>query len=152
MHAATILASYFLVALIVYFSWQMWDRPRPDVVLGGKAAPNLHSFPSGHMAGIAAYYTMLFYYWLRNTDMLSERIFGIIVLTAWIGVVGVARLEQSTHWITDIIAGTAIGLIWFGVLVAAIRKAERIAHTSNEREYRSVQQTRAMEPTEHASE
>lgn len=127
LHAVTIFVSYFLVAGIVFTGWQIWDRPRPELVLNGVAAPAFHSFPSGHMAETTVVYSLFGYFWLRLASHWSERVFGILVLTIWLGLVGVARLEMGTHWITDILAGALIGLGWFGVLVVALRRAEAIS-------------------------
>ncbi|MEZ4869111.1 MAG: phosphatase PAP2 family protein [Caldilineaceae bacterium] len=126
LHAATILLSYLLVSVIVLIGWQSWDRPRPDLVFNGAAAPGFHSFPSGHMAETTIFYGLLCYLWLRQSPYRSERIFGCLFLAVWLGLVGIARLELGTHWLTDIIAGTITGLSWLWVLAVALQRAEAV--------------------------
>lgn len=128
--AASVVAAYVGMRPIVALGWWMWDRPRPDVILGGAASPPLHSFPSGHIALAISVYGLLAYLWWERSRSVVERTLIVILTAAWCAVVGVARVRLGTHWPSDIIAGAALGIVWvFGVIVA-LRTAERAGATS----------------------
>src|SRR5688500_11706176 len=44
--AVTVIVSYIVARTLVILGWKLWDRPRPDLIADGIAAPPLHSFPS----------------------------------------------------------------------------------------------------------
>lgn len=119
----SIAASYLLVSLLVLLGWTIWDRARPTLVLDGIAAPDLHSFPSGHMAQSMAVYGMLWYFWLRKIRHKGEYFVALLLLAIWVGLIAIARLLLGAHWVTDIIAGTFIGLMWLLFLIRALRRS-----------------------------
>ncbi len=120
----SIAAAYLLVSLLVLLGWAIWDRARPDLVVNGMAAPDLHSFPSGHLAQSTAVYGMIWYLWLRKIHHRGEYLLAVGLLVLWVGVVALSRLVLGAHWVTDIGAGVLVGLVWLVVLVAALRRAE----------------------------
>lgn len=119
----SIAAAYMMVSLLVLIGWTIWDRPRPTLVFDGAAAPDLHSFPSGHMAQSVAVYGMLWYVWLHKIRHKSEYFLAIVLFAVWISLIASSRLVLGAHWVTDIIAGTLIGLSWTLALVRALRRA-----------------------------
>lgn len=125
LRALSIAASYLLVSLLVLLGWTIWDRPRPTLVINGMAAPDLHSFPSGHMAQSMAVYGMIWYFWLRKIRHKGEYIVALLLLVLWIGIIAVARLLLGAHWVTDIIAGVLVGLAWLAVLIRALHRIEQ---------------------------
>ena len=121
----TFVASYVLTRFVVLVGWKTWDRARPDLIAGGLAAPPLHSFPSGHMALLMSVYGLLAYLWMRHTRSWAERAFALILLSLLCAVVGTARVRLGSHWPSDIIAGTVVGIAWLVAVVVALRMAER---------------------------
>lgn len=128
--ALTILLSYFMVSALVLIGWLVWDRPRPELIAGGLAAPAFHSFPSGHMAQSITVYGLFGYLWLRQTVRRSEQIFGLGLLSLWLGNIAFTRLVLGSHWPSDVVAGTLLGLFWLGVLMLAIAKAEAYSQSA----------------------
>lgn len=124
LRALTVLAAYFLLDLLVGTGWLLWDRARPDLVLGGAAAPGLHAFPSGHAAQVVSLYGFFTWLWTRETRSRAERAFALLALAALLGVVALSRLRLGTHWPSDVLAGTLLGAAWLAVLAAALRRAE----------------------------
>ena len=97
------------LAVLVLKAW--FDRPRPDA---GSAVPLPESaaFPSGHAASGAAVVGTF-------TILLAERIAGQRARThLWIGAaivgvaVGLSRIALNVHYVTDVIAGWCLGLVW----------------------------------------
>lgn len=126
LRALTVVGAFFLADVAVGLGWLAWNRPRPDLIAGGLAAPGLHSFPSGHVAQAAASFGILVYLWMSNTRSALERVFAVLVWIALVGAVALARLRMGAHWPTDVIAGAVIGLAWLAVSIAALRRAEAL--------------------------
>jgi undecaprenyl-diphosphatase len=89
-------------------------RPRPDVVhLVGTAGS---SFPSGHSAAAAAgwcaFALVLSRHWTRRGRSIAAACAGVIAVA-----VASSRALLGVHWLTDVIAGLAVGWGWF-LLVA----------------------------------
>ena len=125
--AATLVASYLLVRVIVLVGWLTWDRPRPTLILDGVAAPPLHSFPSGHVALALSVYGLLAYVWFERSRSVVERGLVVVLTLAWCLIVGAARVRLGTHWPSDVIGGAVLGLAWLPFAVTALRRAEGTA-------------------------
>jgi membrane-associated phospholipid phosphatase len=124
LRALTVIGSFFLADVVVGLGWLTWNRPRPDLVAGGLAAPGLHSFPSGHVAQAAASLGILVYLWMTNTRSRLERVFAVLCWLGAVGCVALARMRLGAHWPTDVIAGAALGVAWLAVSILALRRAE----------------------------
>jgi membrane-associated phospholipid phosphatase len=117
-------ATYVLQRPIVVLGWAMWDRPRPDLIAAGIAAPGLNSFPSGHAALTFSMYGLLTWLWIRATRSPTERATAAVLFALLIFVVGWSRVVLSSHWPSDILAGWVVGLCWVTTIVVAQRRAE----------------------------
>jgi membrane-associated phospholipid phosphatase len=97
-------------------------RVRPDFISAASASSP--SFPSGHSAGSLAIYGFLAYaIALRLADARHRT--GIFLLTATVVfAIGFSRIFLSLHFVTDVIAGYAIGSFW---LLAGILYCRRTA-------------------------
>jgi len=82
------------------------------------------SFPSGHAtAAMALYGFLLFTIWKHDNHCLKKGfIFFLIILIA---LVGMSRLYLGVHYLTDVLAGYTIGLIW---LFAGAKLHEYLLH------------------------
>jgi undecaprenyl-diphosphatase len=91
-------------------------RERPDVL---QLAPfSGTSFPSGHSAAAAATYmaaAFVIAIGLRRTQRLLVVAMASFVAAA----VGATRALLGVHWLTDVLAGLAVGLAWFVVCAVA---------------------------------
>jgi membrane-associated phospholipid phosphatase len=97
------------------------DRDRPDIA---QLAPFTgSSFPSGHSAAAAAtYFAAAMVLTLRSGPRLKAFAAGVAALLA--GGVGATRALLGVHWLTDVLAGIAVGFGWF--LVCAVVFGGRI--------------------------
>jgi membrane-associated phospholipid phosphatase len=83
-------------------------RPRPDVAALDEVSVGT-SFPSGHAAAAAAYSAIAIVIFERTRN---RWIRAITVLTAVAVplIVGIGRMYRGVHYLTDVIAGTALGV------------------------------------------
>jgi membrane-associated phospholipid phosphatase len=130
--AVTVIVSYALARTHVVLGWQLWDRPRPQLIAGGVAAPPLHSFPSGHIVLAMSVYLLLAYAWCRASRSWIERIIAIVLTLAWCAAAGLARVRLGSHWPSDVIAGGVIGLAWAAVVILAVHRTDRAVNAPSD--------------------
>lgn len=128
--AATVVVTYLGQFALVWISWGMWSRDRPDLIADGLAAPSLHSFPSGHVVVIVTVYGLLFYLWFRRSRSILEKLITLLFSALWIGLISLSRLALGAHWPSDVIAGLLMGVLWLAVIITALERAENAARSS----------------------
>jgi membrane-associated phospholipid phosphatase len=121
--AIAFVAAYVLARGIVWVGWLLWNRDRPRFILDGKAAPPLHSYPSGHIVLALSAWGILVYLWIRASKSWPERVLAAALLVGLVALTGVARVRLGAHWPSDVIAGFIIGLAWLAVVVRALHQA-----------------------------
>ena len=106
--AAAVAGSAALSLLLLYAMYAVWDRPRPEEVLGkmnielmpGHSYAPIPSYPSGHLVVTAA---------LAGA---AARLFPVLRLPLWayVAIVGFSRILFGSHFPSDVIAGIVLGL------------------------------------------
>lgn len=105
------------------------DRERPDVLQLAPWAGS--SFPSGHTAAAAALWAAVaLVLGLRARRGDRAMLAGAAALIA--SAVGATRALLGVHWLTDVIAGLAVGWAWF--VVCAVAFGGRIMHLGEPRD------------------
>lgn len=123
--ALLVIAAYVPAKLLIFTGWLIWSRARPDFIAGGVAVPpSLHSYPSGHTLQTITVYGVLAWFWVRASSSRVEQTVVWMLLAALCAAVALARLRLGTHWPSDVVAGTVVGVAWLGVLIAAQRRFE----------------------------
>lgn len=91
------------------------SRDRPGNIYEGF---DRYSFPSGHAAGSAVLYGFLtvLLAWQRPWNVRLPLFAGAGVL---ISLIGFSRLYLGVHWLSDVVAGYALGLAWAALFSAA---------------------------------
>ncbi len=94
------------------------DRARPPALLaiGSYDSPSL---PSGHATYAAAVWTMVAVVVAAGTTRRWPKVAVWVAAGAIIGTVGITRLYLAAHWLTDVVAGWAIGAVWTLLVVRA---------------------------------
>jgi membrane-associated phospholipid phosphatase len=112
--AAILLISTLATLKIVQWSKELFGRARPSnafEVLGSG------SFPSGHAALGAAFFTACIYVFApRIRSKMQRKIFVALCVVAII-LIGLSRIVLGVHWATDVVAGWAVGV---GVAVGSV--------------------------------
>jgi len=71
--------------------------------------PNSYAFPSGHAAGSAATYGILLYLAARRRSSVA-RVVAALMFGAVVGLIAFSRLYLHVHYLSDVLAGTALGV------------------------------------------
>ena len=101
---------------------EIFHRNRP---IGALIAETSSSFPSAHAIISIAFYAFIFYLLATNAKsgfskyLLISLVFLVPVL------LGFSRLYLGVHYLSDVLAGYAIGDIWFLIGVYAIKFINR---------------------------
>lgn len=108
-------ASYLGVVLTVAATKQLLHRPEPYDSVGDPG----RSFPSGHSAtAITVWGGIALVLMLNRTRPMQRRmITGLLTVVVVMAVTMVAR---SAHWISDVLAGLAVGAAWLTIGSAVV--------------------------------
>src|SRR6266498_544040 len=100
--------------LLWYFLSHYFERPRPptqiDIVLSDP------SFPSGHTLSAIICYGFLAYLLVPGMSSRFWKWFVVILLTFVTAFIGFSRLILGGHYVTDVVAGYAVGIAWAGLV------------------------------------
>lgn len=111
LEAASFVAAW-ATALLATVVKAVMRRPRPiaGTDLRVVAAPlGGSSFPSGHVLTYVGIYGFLAYLlYVAAPDVRVRRV-GVTTLLGLVGLVGVSRIQQGHHWLTDVVASYLLG-------------------------------------------
>lgn len=94
-------------------------RVRPNLVEPLAQVPDTMSFPSGHATVAIAFYMVLGIVAAGWTSRWETRIFFILGGLVMAFLLGFSRLYLGVHYLTDVVAGYAIGAVWATVAITA---------------------------------
>ena len=92
---------------------QVVNRARPPAALVLDPVETNMSFPSGHTIGAAAFALALAYLWWRAQRGPFRAWLGLGIALAVTVAMAISRLYLAYHWLTDVLASTALA---FGVI------------------------------------
>jgi membrane-associated phospholipid phosphatase len=79
------------------------------------------SFPSGHTLNATVVTTVVVYLLLRHVSAAWARVVVVVTGALFVLGIGLSRVFLGHHWLTDVVAGWALGLGWAAVVVTAHR-------------------------------
>ncbi len=106
-----IIAMYMMGLIIFWVLALAFNRVRPSLP-GLLAAVPFPSFPSGHMIQTITLLSALLYLYLPAVKSLGTRRLLVALAVGYVLLVAVDRIVTNAHYITDVMAGTGIGLVW----------------------------------------
>lgn len=92
--------------------------PLADAVPPYETSP---SFPSGHTLNATVITTVLVYLVLRRLESAVARTAVVVVGAGFVVTMGLSRVFLGHHWLTDVVAGWALGLGWAAAVITAHR-------------------------------
>lgn len=113
--ATIMLLSVVSTSLIIGTLKQFFMRARPDLAVtalfhfSGTILED-PSFPSAHAAMAAAFFTVLAYLFAPRLRTWVRRELFIVVSVLAIIAIGLSRILLNVHWVSDVIAGWALGI------------------------------------------
>jgi undecaprenyl-diphosphatase len=105
-------------AIIWYSLTGIFDRVRPTNQIGIVVSDP--SFPSGHAISAVLCYGLLAYFLIPKMPSLFWKWVVAITSVLTMAYIGFSRLYLGGHYLTDIIAGYALGLAWAGLVFTLI--------------------------------
>ena len=104
--------------MIFHFLSVFIARQRPPTQIW--IVVNIPGFPSGHAVAVVACYGLLAYLLAPKMPSLFWKITVITAALLIILFVGFSRIFMGGHYLTDILAGYAVGIAWFGLAYTLI--------------------------------
>lgn len=90
-----------------------FERVRPEH-LHGFVQVSGWSFPSGHAQASLAVYGFACYLWCRNLPP-GSRALWCAMAAALIAAIGVSRILLQVHFLSDVLAGFSLSVVWLGL-------------------------------------
>jgi undecaprenyl-diphosphatase len=106
--------------LLWYFLSRYFDRPRPTTQMA--IILDIPSFPSGHALSSLVFYALLAYLLVPRMPNRFWKVFTATLLTLVIASVGLSRVILGGHYVTDVLAGYAVGFAWVGLVYTLVEK------------------------------
>jgi undecaprenyl-diphosphatase len=103
----------------------IFARARPDLTLA-LSASHSYSFPSGHAMMSVAAFGALAYAALRLASEPWMRSAALAFASCAAAAVALSRVYLGVHWVSDIVAGAAAGLVWLATTVAVYELRRRL--------------------------
>jgi membrane-associated phospholipid phosphatase len=77
-------------------------------------------FPSGHAITVVVFYGLLAYWIVPKVPSVFWKVVVAAAAIFIMGFVGFTRIFTGGHYLTDVLAGYAVGIAWFGVVFTLI--------------------------------
>lgn len=94
----------------------VYERPRPDSAMWW-AYEKSKSFPSGHSSTTGFLYPYLIFLGLTTIDNKKLKLSIVITSSILIVIIPISRIILGVHYLTDCLAGLALGLAIFGLFM-----------------------------------
>lgn len=100
-------------------------RPRPVFSENIGHVYKYFSFPSGHMISSAICFGFLAYFFVPKISSRFWKAAFVLFNVLMVVFVGFSRFFVGAHYLTDVIGGTVVGIIWFCVVVMFFESKSR---------------------------
>ena len=109
----------WLGAATIFFGLStLLDRARPATQIW--IIVNIPGFPSGHAVSVVVFYGLMAYLLAPKMRTVFWKAFVVGMALLLIVFVGFSRIFTGGHYLTDILAGYAVGIAWAGVAYTSI--------------------------------
>jgi membrane-associated phospholipid phosphatase len=104
-------------SLFLFLS-HLFARPRPPTQIW--IVLNIPGFPSGHAITVIVFYGLMAYLLAPKIRSAFWKVAVVAAVLLIIGFVGFSRVFTGGHYLTDVLAGYAVGIAWSGVVYTLI--------------------------------
>ncbi|MDT0165052.1 phosphatase PAP2 family protein [Actinotalea sp. AC32] len=121
---ACLLAGAMILSTVVSVTLKSWvARPRPPVdTMYVPGSEPTYSFPSGHTIGTATFLLVVAYLLWARRPTVRGLVVALPLVVAGVAVVALSRLYLGYHFVTDVVASTALAVTVLGVVVVVDRR------------------------------
>lgn len=109
---------FFGGTLLTFLLKNIFKMPRPE----GLIQVTGYSFPSGHAAQSILFYSLLIILFKDKIKNIKLRYLFIFANVLFIVVGSLSRFFLGVHWISDMIGGYVLGLVWLGICMLVINR------------------------------
>lgn len=102
----------------------LFARARPDLTLALRATSG-YSFPSGHAMMSVVAFGALAYVVMRTSNNRTMRSAALAFASCAVAAISLSRVYLGVHWISDIVAGVAAGIVWLAAAIAVYEVSRR---------------------------
>ena len=88
-----------------------------------------YSFPSGHAMAATVLYGLLAVYAVRHLRQRRSRLLAASVAGVLIVLVSFSRLYLGVHYLSDVVGGIAVGVVWLTLCLTAVETVQRQRRT-----------------------
>lgn len=103
----------------------LFTRARPDLSQAVRRASG-YSFPSGHAMMSVIAFGALAYAAMRVTDDRRLHSVALALVSCVVAAISLSRVYLGVHWLSDIAAGMAAGVVWLATTVGAYEVVRRL--------------------------
>jgi len=107
-------------SLLFYFLTKYFARTRPEFTVRIGAVIKYSSFPSGHMISGVICFGLIAYFLVPKISSRFWKAVVIIFAVLMILFIGYSRFFMGAHYLTDIVAGLAVGVAWTSLAIMLI--------------------------------
>lgn len=105
-------------SMLFYSLTALFDRTRPPTQIW--IMVNLPGFPSGHAVSAVALFGLLAYFFAPKMRTSFWKTFVVAAALFIIVFIGFTRVFTAGHYLTDVLAGYAVGIAWSGAAYTLI--------------------------------
>jgi undecaprenyl-diphosphatase len=116
----------------------MW--PHPLVILTS------YSFPSGHAMQSVMFYGLLGYLVIPRIASWRTRVWTVVAGVVLVVLIGFSRLYLGVHYLSDVLAGYAAGVVWLAFSITGIETVRR--YRQDRAHWRSTHDEEVISPTD----
>lgn len=96
-------------------------RPRPPTSLALAPFESTYAFPSGHALSAVAVAGLIAYVLVTLLPSRVGRVVAVVGAIVWAMAMGLSRIYLGHHWLTDVLAAWALGIVWLVFVIGAHR-------------------------------
>jgi undecaprenyl-diphosphatase len=104
-----------ITGIIIFVTKELFRRGRP---LNALIFESSFSFPSGHAIMGVVFFGLVVYLFVKK----DYKVWGIVVASLLILLIGLSRIYLRVHWFTDVFAGFVLGGIILVICIFFFRK------------------------------
>jgi len=124
---AALLSALGGAELLVALVKPLVARPRPPLAAAATQAAGF-AFPSGHATAATAVYGALAALVVASTGSWARWVVAWAAAVLAVLAVGFGQVYLGVSWLSDVLGGVALGGLWLGVLLTALRTVAALRH------------------------